>query len=377
VLPQIHGDVPSDPVRERARAAQTRYAPTEGRALGVLALVAVAALLWIIVPVGIGVLLGGLLAFTVHGYCRELTRVVRKRWVASLILTSGSTVGVAGTLAILAYLLVLQGLAVVSKLPETFAPGGPGREAIARLSGPLGRLGYTPDSIASRARDLLGNLTSSLAGWAAQIVGFVFDGALTLFFMALSMYFVLMRWTEFERKVEHLLPLNPNHSRRLMKQVVRLGRQTVIGNFGTALIQGLLAGVGFAIARVPEAAFLGAITAVAALVPAFGTSLVFVPVGLVLLFNGHAAAGIFVFAWSAVVIIGICDYFVRPRLVGRDETMSVLLTFVALFGGVKLFGFIGFLLGPLIAGLAITVLRMYARTRRFRLELAAEEPPGT
>ena len=119
----------------------------------------------------------------------------------------------------------------------------------------------------------------------------------------------------------------------------------------------------------PEPAFFGAITAVASLVPVFGTMLVWVPAGVVLMATGHVGAGIFELVWGSLAVVALCDYLVRPKLVGSGETMSTWMTFVALFGGIKLFGFVGFLLGPLLVGIAIAALRLYERTRRFRLGL--------
>jgi predicted PurR-regulated permease PerM len=97
--------------------------------------------------------------------------------------------------------------------------------------------------------------------------------------------------------------------------------------------------------------------------------LVWVPTGLLLLAGGHPATSAFVFTWSALVVVGLCDYVVRPRLVGGGDSMSSWMTFVALFGGLKLFGFVGVLLGPMIVGVAVAALRLYERTRRFRLGL--------
>jgi predicted PurR-regulated permease PerM len=131
----------------------------------------------------------------------------------------------------------------------------------------------------------------------------------------------------------------------------------------------VIAGAGFLIASVPEAAFLGAMTAVASLLPVVGTMLVWVPAGLLLLAGGHPVAAVFVCAWNVLAVVGLCDYVVRPRLVGGRATMSSWLTFVALFGGIKLFGFAGLLLGPMIAGISVAVLHLYERTRVFRLGL--------
>jgi predicted PurR-regulated permease PerM len=230
--------------------------------------------------------------------------------------------------------------------------------------------GLQPEEVVERIREALGSIATTLASWAAQALGFALDGVLAIFFMSITMYYVLRHWTELARRAQRMVPINPHHTRRLMREIRRLGRIVVIGNFGTAVIQGLVAGVGYTIAHLPQPVFFGGMTAVASLVPVFGTMLVWVPAGFVLVFTGHVGAGIFLLVWGSVAVVGVCDYIVRPKLVGRGETMSTWLTFVSLFGGLKLFGFVGFLLGPLLAGVAVSILRLYERTRRFRLGLS-------
>jgi predicted PurR-regulated permease PerM len=219
-----------------------------------------------------------------------------------------------------------------------------------------------------RLRGALGELATWLARVATQLAFIVADALLALFFMVFTMYFVLRNWVGLSKRAEHLLPINPHHTRRLMRELRRLGRAVVLGNFGTGLIQGGIAGVGYWVARVPQPAFWAAITTVASLVPVFGTLLIWVPAGLMLLLGGRPGAGMFELIWGATAVVALCDYVVRPRLVGRGQTMSSWMAFVSLFGGLKLFGFIGLLLGPLLAGLALAVLRLYERTRRFRLK---------
>ncbi|HZU82536.1 MAG TPA: AI-2E family transporter [Polyangiaceae bacterium] len=361
---------PVDAEHMRAREARRHYAPAEARALGAMALIATAALLWIVLPVGIGVLLGALLAFTVYPLYRRVARRLRRPVAVALGATIATSVVVGGTLGALVYVLVMQGVSIFGALPQSFAPGGSATSLVHRLAVPLALIKLQPGDIADKLRGAAGGIAESVAGWAAQMLSVVFDGLLALFFMALTMFYVLVRWRELTRRAEHLMPINPHHTRRLVREVARVGRQTVIGNFGTALIQGSIAGLGYALARLPEAAFFAAITAVAALVPAFGTLLVWVPAGVWLLLDGRPAAAAFVLIWGSLAVVGFCDYVVRPRLVGRGESMSTWTTFVALFGGIKLFGFVGFLLGPLIAGVAVSALRLYERARRFRLGLS-------
>ena len=360
---------PIDAAHARAREATAHYAPAEPRALGVMAILAVATILCIVLPIGIGVLVGALLAFTLYQAYRPLVRRTQRPALVALGLTLGASIVVAGSLGALLYLLVLQGVAVVSGLPKDLASGGPADAYIQKLVRPFAPFNVQASSVVAYLRDALGSIATSLAGWAAQMVAIVLDGLLGLFFMAITLYFVLRHWPSIAHRAEYLMPINPHHTRRLMREVQRLGRSVVVGNFGTAIVQGAIAGVGFWIARVPEPAFFGAITAVASLVPVFGTMLVWVPAGVVLMATGHVGAGIFELVWGSLAVVALCDYLVRPKLVGSGETMSTWMTFVALFGGIKLFGFVGFLLGPLLVGIAIAALRLYERTRRFRLGL--------
>lgn len=357
------------PAQLRARVARLHYAPAESRALGTLAILATLAILWIMVPVGIGVLLGTLLAFTAYPRYRALARRTRKPGLVAALMTAALSLAVAAAVGVIAYLLILKGMAVIAAVPESLAPGGAANRLVERLTPPLHLVGLEPAGLADRLRNALGSIATSLATWATQIAGAVFDGLLALLFMAMTTFFVLQHWRELGRRAEHLMPLNPRHTRRLLRSVRRLGQIVFVGNFGTAIIQGMIAGVGFAIAKVPEAAFLGAMTAVASLLPVVGTMLVWVPAGLLLIAGRHAGEAAFVFAWNSLAVVGFCDYVVRPRLVGGGATMSSWLTFVALFGGIKLFGFVGLLLGPMIVGISVATLRLYERTRCFRLGL--------
>jgi predicted PurR-regulated permease PerM len=355
----------------RARAAVEHYAPAEPRALGVMAALAVLAIFWIVVPVGVGVLLGALLALATLRPYRRLSRWSGRPVVAALLTTAIATFVALGTLAVLVSLLIVQGAGILSGSKQWFAPDGGLALFAERMVRPFAALfGLSPAEVLERLRGALGGIASTVAGWAAHVVGMVFDGLLAFLFMAVTMYGVLRHWTAIARRAEHLLPINPHHTRRLMRELVRLGRAVVLGNFVTAIVQGAIAGIGYAIVRIPQAAFLGAMTAVASLVPVFGTMLVWVPAGLALLFYGHAGRGSFELAWGAVAVVGFCDYVVRPKLVGRGEGASMWMTLVGLFGGIKAFGAIGLLLGPVLAGIAAAVLRLYERTRRFRLGLS-------
>jgi predicted PurR-regulated permease PerM len=363
------GHDPDDAAHRRAREKQSQLAPAEARALGAIALLSLGAILWVVAPVGTGVLLGTVFAFATYPICSGLSRRTHKPRLVAALVTVLTTLALAGTLGLLAFLLVQQGVAFFGRLPPALAPGGAADAIMAHLAGPLRALHLQPSSVADRVSGALGSAASYAAGLATQVASAVFDGVIALIFMATTMYFVLRRWSALGRLAERMMPINPHHTRRLMREIRRLGHAVILGNFGTGIVQGMFAWIGFAIARVPQAGLLGALTAAASLIPAIGTLLVWVPAGLVLLAVGHTGAGAFLLVWGALVVGSFCDYVVRPRLVGGSQSMSSWMALVALFGGIKVFGFVGILLGPMVVGIAFEALRIYERTRRFRLGL--------
>jgi predicted PurR-regulated permease PerM len=202
-MTEVASESPLLDARARANEATAHYAPSEPRAMGVMAILAAAVILWILLPVGVGALVGALLAFTLHRTYDSLARKTRHPFLVALGLTIAASLVVAGTFGVLAYLLILQGFSVVSGLPKDLAPGGRADLFIRQLVAPLAPLNVHADNVMARLRDALDNLATSLANWAAQMVWFAFDSLLGLFFMAITMHFVLRYWQPLARRAEH------------------------------------------------------------------------------------------------------------------------------------------------------------------------------
>lgn len=339
--------------------------PREMKALGILALVAVAFVVRIALPVGVGLFLGALLAFTLQPLYGRLRARRLGAKPAALVCTLGATTFVSAIVAAFMALFITRGIAMVGALPSLLGSGGAWRQAGERhLRTTLGFLHLEPSTLATKLEGEAVGLGSRVAGWTAEIAGASFGALLTLLFMSLATYFVLVHWNDVVSHAETMLPFAPRHTHALLLEFRRVGRQVLRGTVVTGLMQGVLAAVGYAFAGVRDPLFFGALTAAASLVPAVGTLLVWVPMGIYLASTGHVAAGIFELVFSAVVVGIIPDYFIRPKLVGSEQGVPAVFTFVALFGGVEVFGFIGLILGPVIVTLAIAVLRTYDKEVR-------------
>jgi len=348
-----------------ARAVEDRP-PSSLRALAVVALVGALALLWVASPLGTGLYLGLMVAFTLRPFYRALTRTFVRPALAAVLgcaLASLLTFLGVGTVV---DLLVNRSAAIVDALQHAMAPGGRVADLGERVARWLAPLGFHAPEVYARFHQALAALAVESAKGAAVAAGATLDLLLATLITLLTTYFVLRHWTRLVRWMEIVLPLRPCVTRELLGQLESTGRAVMVGTVFVGLLQGLLAGVGYSLAGLPQPAFLGAITAIASVLPGLGTMFVWVPAGLVLAIGGRLPAALGELAWGSLVVVGLCDGYLRAKLIGKRDEMGLFPTLIGLFGGLKLFGFIGFLLGPTLVSFGLSVLKIYGREKRGR-----------
>ncbi len=103
-----------------------------------------------------------------------------------------------------------------------------------------------------------------------------------------------------------------------------------------------------------------------AIIPAVGTSIILAPTGIIMLALGHGWEGILLIVGA--VLISVLDNLIRPPLVGKDTQMHPLVVFFATLGGIILFGISGFVIGPTIAALYISIMSIYEHYYRKELQ---------
>jgi predicted PurR-regulated permease PerM len=132
----------------------------------------------------------------------------------------------------------------------------------------------------------------------------------------------------------------------------------IFGIFFTAIIQGTLAGIGYAVVGIPNPIFWATATALFSLVPLLGTAIIWVPASIILAIMGNYVGAIGLFAWG-VLVVGTVDNFIRPYLIEGRAPVHPLLTFLAVLGGILAFGLKGVLYGPIILNLLLAFLHIY------------------
>jgi len=335
--------------------------PSQRRALGISALAAVTALVALAAPVSSGLFLGTLLAFSLLGTYERLSVRWKRPTLLAVALATGSGLAMLGGLFGILYFIVIRGATAARQLAVSFQPKGTFLKFTQQIEEHTASLPFGPLDLTHRVQAFAEEAATRLAQYIGVVAGATLGGALTLFFTVMTTFFVLRHWPELLSRAERMLPLHPKHTRVVLWEFQKVGKEVFIGTMLTGLAQGVLAGVGYGIAGVSEAALLATLTAICSLVPAVGTLLVWVPVGVSLLLTGHPGAGVFELLWGGLVVVGLSDYVVRPMLVGGHGHVPTLLTFISLFGGVEVFGLLGLIIGPVIAAVALALLRTYDR----------------
>ncbi len=212
--------------------------------------------------------------------------------------------------------------------------------------------------ILSKAGELVSTITSFLIN-KLQSITFGTVNFLFMTFIALyTMFFFFTNGKQLLEKILYYLPLEDRDEQRMLERFTSVTRATLKGTLVIGILQGGLAGAAFAVVGINSAVFWGTIMAVLSLIPGIGTALVWIPAAIILGATGHAAKGIGLALFCAAVV-GSIDNLLRPALVGKDTQMHELMILFGTLGGIFMFGIAGFIIGPIIAALFVTIWDIY------------------
>ena len=213
--------------------------------------------------------------------------------------------------------------------------------------------------------ELLGSLSGyvgDFANWLFQNIGSIFSGItqflVNFLLMLVAFYYFLKDGDRIHTELLRLAPLSRHYAEEVCERVTAAVRSVVHGSLVVALVQGILAGIGFFFAGIPGAAFWGFVSVISSLIPFLGTTLVVIPAVIYLALIGNIPAAIGLAVWGGIAV-GLSDNFLRPLLMRRTVRVHSLLILLSVLGGIGVFGPTGFLLGPVIVSLLFALLDIY------------------
>ncbi|MBS3158108.1 AI-2E family transporter [Candidatus Woesearchaeota archaeon] len=174
------------------------------------------------------------------------------------------------------------------------------------------------------------------------------------FVVALFIAFFLIRDGEhiFNRS-RAIFTLKEHHEKSLVKQFNDTIFAVVYGHLIISLSAGFFGALGFWIFDIPSPIFWGIIIALLALLPLIGGSVIWIVACITLFLNGHVTSGILLFIYSLIFISGL-EFFMKPKIIGEKANIHPIFIIVGVIGGLAIFGFIGFIVGPVILALLVT-----------------------
>jgi predicted PurR-regulated permease PerM len=227
-----------------------------------------------------------------------------------------------------------------------------------------------------------GDIVNSVGGFLIESLSNTTKGTVTFvfhfFILLYTMFFLLMDGPAMLRSIVNHLPLNDDDKQQMTDRFMSVTRATIKGTIIIGIIQGALSGLAFWVVGIPDALFWSVVMAVLSILPVVGGAMVWVPACIFLAATGSIGRALVLAAFCSLVV-GSVDNVIRPRLVGRDTEMHDLVILFSTLGGILVFGPIGFILGPVLAGLFITSWHIFAVAYRDALgpEIDPPEPPDT
>lgn len=303
------------------------------------------------------------LAFILYPLNQKLARRLKgRRALAAGIITGLTPFFVLAPLAVLGAVFAGQVARVLQSLKGRTLLSGPEMlERLASLPVIGTAVAWARDNASVSVDQVQGWIESSLqallerAATAGGGVALGVFGTLIGFFMMLFMlYFFLQDGRAIMVGLEKIIPTSEERRQRLLDYLASVTRAVVFGSVATAFIQGIIVGIGFAIARLPSPVVFGVIGAIAAFLPS-GASIVLIPAVLYLAFTGHWGFAIFLGLWTAGM--WVLENVLRPLLTSRQAEVSTLAIFVGAIGGASAFGILGLIIGPVVLSFAVALVR--------------------
>jgi len=301
-----------------------------------------------------------LLAYLSHPINRLLQRSISSATLRAGLLTFGAIV-----IFVLPLLLVLQ--QVTRELGSSFQPER-ARQLLEKAR--VWLVGHDAAVVADSMFEMIEQGRDYLATSLPSLFGSVFQISLGIFVCVFVFYYFTKEGAVIWDAFVGSLPLPGKLKLEMSREVAEIVRAIFFGQMLTALAQGLLGGLGLIIFEVPKPALLTILMTLMAFFPFVGTPLVWGPAALFKLMAGDTWQGIGLLIYGAVIVMNV-DNVVKPRLIAMHSQVHPVVILIGIIGGTQIFGFIGFLVGPLIFAIFLQLLRFFGEYR----PLETSSPP--
>ena len=208
----------------------------------------------------------------------------------------------------------------------------------------------------------IGNILAFISANLASILSQTFIVTLETFLMLLAFFFFLRDGNELLAGISTASPFGKEESREILEKMHLTIKSVINGTLFVALIRWILVGVGFYILHIPNSILWGSIGGVIGAIPGLGTAFAFIPAVVYLYLLGHHVAAIVLGVYGLIVLM-LVDNILTPYFFGKGLAVAPIFVLFSILGGLFFFGPLGFILGPLVLSVFLSVFRIYSTTR--------------
>jgi predicted PurR-regulated permease PerM len=212
----------------------------------------------------------------------------------------------------------------------------------------------TSDQVLDNIKKIGGLIVQNLSVRITNIISL----AINFLFMTFTIFFLFKDGPGFLTKVKDYMPFNDEQKTRLATQMKDMIVSTVYGGVIVAIIQGILGGLGFYVIGINSPVLWGIAMSVMSFVPLLGTLAVWGPASIYLLSQGDYVHGVGLILFGTFVI-SMVDNILKPLIIGSRTKMPTIVIFFSVLGGIKAFGIIGLIMGPLIMAVFVSVFEIF------------------
>jgi predicted PurR-regulated permease PerM len=244
-----------------------------------------------------------------------------------------------------------EGSRLCELLPESFVDLSP------RVRGILS------DALGKGSAYVFNQLTNTLLSITAIV--------LNLFIIFFIMYYMFKDGHKLVNKVKNIFPISKSRQDSLVTQFNNVLSAVVFGTVVVAVIQSILAGIGYYLFGIPSPIMWALITGVVALVPFLGPVVVWLPASLLLMISGYSSGdglvflrGVGLFLYG-MLLVSMVDNILKPKIIGSKANVHPALILLGVIGGINFFGIVGIIVGPVIMAMFSTALETYLKEKDF------------
>ena len=273
-------------------------------------------------------------------------------------LSSSITIFVILLLVILPSILILGAITnevfkIVSMLESgSFEIGS--SSIIPSIENTINLLGLNIDDIYKQLNQFVYSLSQLTYTTLMRITENIFSFIVSSLIMIYLLFFFLKDGENIINNCISVFPMDDDHERYLLNQFHQVTKVTIKGTFIVALVQGFLGFVILSILNIQGAILWGFLMALFSILPGIGTAIIWFPITIFLIYSGMWTQGL-ILLFSGLFIIGLVDNLLRPYLISKETSLPDYLILLTTIGGISLFGISGFVIGPIIASLFISI----------------------